>query len=232
RHLAPHRPVNDFDDNLVLSSDHMVRHTIRLTVTRMLPDALLSLMLCSSPAIEAPEIGEQICVGIPSAPVQLELHHLDAGDDPMWADGIYLLSTGDIGEVSFVLDGVGGEAYLAINGYIIAHAAVHIDPETAQPVTTTWWPEQVEYPPELIAELVQVDLPGVVADSIPQEFKCSPWAKKMLEAGKYPWSGAVVAGGAACCIGTSPSIVGCVLCAGAIGAAGEYIGDKIGDHCD
>jgi hypothetical protein len=55
------------------------------------------------------------------------------------ADGLYLLSTGDIGEVSFVIS---GEAYLAINGDIIAHAAVHLESLTDQPVTTTWWPEQ------------------------------------------------------------------------------------------
>jgi hypothetical protein len=59
------------------------------------------------------------------------------------ADGLYLLSTGDIGEVSFVIDATGsGEAYLAINGDIIAHAAVHLESLTDQPVTTTWWPEQ------------------------------------------------------------------------------------------
>lgn len=136
----------------------------------MVPEALLSPTLCSPPAIASPDVGEQICASVPPAPPRLELSQFDAGDGRMWGvDGSYLLSTGDVGEASFVIDLDGnGEAYLAINGDIVAHAIVHIDPATAQPLTTTWWPEQVEYPPELIAELIRVDLSGAIADSIPQ----------------------------------------------------------------
>lgn len=200
----------------------------------MIAEALLSLTLCSPPASVSPDTGEQICAPVPPAPRRLELTQLDAGDARMWgADGRYVLSTGDIGEVSFVIEGDGhGEAYLTINGDIIAHSAVHIDPMTAQPVTTTWWPEQVEYPPELIAELMRVDLPAIVADSIPQEFKCSGWAKTMLKAGKYLWAGAVTATAAACCFGTGVFTPGCLICAGVVGAAGEYVGDKVENHCD
>lgn len=193
---------------------------------------LLSLTLCSPPAIATPDVGEQICAPIPPVPPRLELTQLDASEDRMWgADGRYLLSTGDIGMVSLVIDGAGsGEAYLAINGDIVAHAAVHLDPATAQPVTTPWWPEQVDYSPELIAELMRVDLSAVVADSIPQEFKCSPWGRKVMKAGKYMMIGLIGASGAACCIASKG--VACVVCGAGTAIGIEGVSEFADGYCE
>lgn len=93
-------------------------------------------------------------------------------------------------------------------------------------------PATVNAAPESIAELLRVDLPAVLAESIPQEFKCSKWGKTVMRVAGVMWRAGVGAAGAACCALSSASIVGCVAC-GAGAATAMYEGTKIIDgHCD
>lgn len=199
---------------------------------------LLTVLLSSAPGGPptdiAPRDTEPICASLPPAPERIDAQPFAAtatdGTRSWGATASYLLSSGDVGEVLMVLgeDGT-GEAQLMINGEIIAQVAMELPSPDDGPVLTTWMPASVKHPPEVIAELMRVDLPAVLAESLPQEFKCSGWAKKLLKAGKYLWTGAVAAGGVTCCITVSP---GCVLCAGTAAVVGEYVHDKLENHCD
>jgi len=117
-----------------------------------------------------------------------------------------------------------------IDGEIIAHVAVALDPATHQAVTTTWHPPEVSATPEGIAEMMRIDLPAIVAESLPQEFECSAWGRKALKAGKYLWRGVVAAAELTCCAGSLG--VGCIVCTGVNVVVDTYITDKLDNHCD
>jgi hypothetical protein len=191
------------------------------------------------PANVTASVDGQVCVAAPPAPKRIDAQPFEStatdGTRSWGATATYRLSTGALGEAFMVLNDDGsGEAQLMIDGEIIAHVAIELPGSGPEPVSalTTWLPASVSASPDALAEMMQVDLPVIVAGSIPQEFKCSPWAKKMLRAGKYMWTGLVTAGIAACCAGTGVLTPGCVICAGGLGAGGAYVGDKLGDHCD
>jgi hypothetical protein len=179
------------------------------------------------PTVDPPEAAERICAPAPSTPTRIEATPFEAtradGSRSWGAEATYELSSGDIGEAFMVLDSDGsGEAQLMINGEIVAHVAVETPTSSPTPVVTSWMPESVNYSPEVIAEIMQVDLPRVLAENIPQEFKCSGWAKRALKAGKYLWAGAI----------TAAAPVGCIVCAGVAGTVGAVIYDKLENHCD
>ena len=105
-------------------------------------------------------------------------------------------------------------------------------PATGQTVTTTWHPPEASAAPEAIAEMMSVDLPLVVVDGLPQEFKCSPFGKKAMRFAGALWRAGVAAAGVTCCALTAPSLVGCAICA-AGSATGIYEGGKVIDeHCE
>jgi hypothetical protein len=205
----------------------------------MLNTALLVLTLGSPPGIQPPDVpsdlGEQVCTAIPPSPTVKDVTHFDdtnADGSRAWgAEATYELSSGDLGEAYVMIDSHGsGEGRLMINGDIIAHAAIVEDPQTLQPVTTMWWPTTADYPPEVIAEAMRVDLLAMVADSIPQEFKCSEFGKKVMKAGKYMVAGLLGAGVAGCCIVSQG--LACIACGGAA-AMGAMAGSEFADgYCD
>jgi hypothetical protein len=204
----------------------------------MVKQLLLMLTFGAAPGTLAPPIAEpddgQTCMAVPPAPAILDVSHFDytkKDGTRLWgAAASYDLSSGDVGEAFFVIGNDGaGEAYLTINGDIIAHAAIVHD-EGDSPTQTSWTPLSVTHPPEVIVELMRVDLPPLVADTIPQEFKCSPFGRKVLKAGKYLWTGLLAASGAACCIATQT--LACPACA-AGAAIGTLAGQEFADgYCD
>jgi hypothetical protein len=195
----------------------------------------LSLLFVPPDPVRPPP--DQVCVEVPPAPelmsvAPFEISTIDGARN--WgATATYRLSSADIGEAYFAINSDGsGEAQLMIDGDIIVHTAIALDAATGQPVVTTWYPATIEQPPELIAEMVRVDLPIIVAEGIPQEFKCSDWGKKVTRVASLLFRATSYAASGACCAATAPSIVGCAICAGAIGLTGDEIGDLIDEHCD
>jgi hypothetical protein len=77
---------------------------------------------------------------------------------------------------------------------------------------------------------MRVDVPGIVAGAIPQEFKCSDWGRKVMKAGRYMVGAALAATAAACCSGSLG--VGCVLCSAGAWVANEAAGEFANGYCD
>jgi hypothetical protein len=167
----------------------------------MLHQTMLLTMLLGT---AAPTESEPITNAVPPPPERIDGQPFvtSAGDGSQsWGStATYQLSTGELGETFLVVNSDGsGEAQLTVDGEIIAHVILDWPSWSAEPVLTTWYPSTLEYPPELIAEMMRVDLSVILAESIPQEFKCSAWGKKVMKAGKYMVSGLIGASGAACC---------------------------------
>lgn len=205
----------------------------------MVTQTILAASLLASSPSTSQDVGAAegpICAAVPTAPQRIEVTHWrDTADDGtriLDAAATYRLSSGDIGEAFLSIDGEGsGEAQLMINGDIIAHVAIEMPTSREGPVLTTWMPPSVDYPPELIAELIMVDLPAVLAEQMPQEFKCSPFGKKVTKAASLLFRATAYAASVVCClppIGTTT----CVVCVVGAGLAGDEIGDHIDEHCE
>ena len=156
------------------------------------------------------------------------------GERFLGADASWKLSTGDLAEAHMIIDARGtGEAYVAINGDTLAHVSLAAGElaGTAGPSLTSWTPAATDYPPEIIAELMQAQVGELMLGGmVPAEFKCSPFGKKVLKAGKYIWTGLVAAGSGVCCIATEG--IGCPVCLGA-GAVATLAGQEAADgYCD
>ena len=193
---------------------------------------LLTIVLGGSPTSHPP-LDEPVCAPVPPAPTRIASSPIaatrDDGSQSWGAVATYRLSSGDIAEAFLVIDSDGtAEAQLMIDGDVMAHAAIAMNGDT--PLVTTWYPPTLDHPPELIAEMMVVDLPAVVAESLPQEFKCSGWAKKMLAAGRYAWRGALAASTAVCCGGSVGAL--CPACLAGIAVGGMYVDHKLANHCD
>jgi hypothetical protein len=199
----------------------------------MITEALLSVTLGHAPLAIDLTVDRTICApASPAAPSRLDITRSDSSGRDFWGvEATFALSSGDIGLASFALDARGtGEATLSINDDVVAQVAVDVDVATGQLVSTSWWPDDAHHSPDLIAELMQVDLPSVVADSLPQEFKCGTWKS----VAKALWTGATVVAAYTCCAGTTaagvaPACVAC-LAGGAIG--GSLGSDAIEGLCD
>jgi hypothetical protein len=198
---------------------------------------LLTLLLGSAPGpLEAPA-SNQICSPLPAEPHRIDTHpfaNTAADGAQTWGvDATYQLSSGDTGEAFLVIDSEGaGEAQLMINGEIIAHVAMESPTSSEGPVFTTWMPQTVNAAPELIAEMMGVDLPAVLVESIPQEFKCSAFGKKAVKWSAALFRAATFGAGAACCVLSAPSLVGCVVCQAGVGTFRHYGGKALDEHCD
>ena len=196
--------------------------------------ALLGAAPPESPAnVTAPADG-QVCVTAPPAPERIDAQPFQStaadGTRSWGATATYRLSTGDLGEAFMVLDDDGsGEAQLMIDGEIIAHAAVTVDSD-GQLIVTTWQPSSMSHSPAALAEMMQVDLPGIVAGSLPQEFKCSDWGRKVMKAGKYMAVGLIGAGMAACCIASQG--LACIACGGATAVGTLGVIEFADGYCD
>ena len=179
----------------------------------------------------------QLSTPIPLAPSHADVSYFDdvrADGSLVWgAQATYELSTGDVGEIYVVIDSGGtGEAYLAINGDIVAHASVSDDAVAGSggPTTIDWSPAQLDYSAELLAELMQGPAAGMMINRmIPQEFKCSDFGKKAVKGAKYAWFAVTGALTAACC-GTLT--VGCLVCAGSAAAAAGAGADALDEYCE
>jgi hypothetical protein len=201
----------------------------------MLTIAILTLALGSPSGVDSVNAG--ICLPVPVEPT---LEDVDPFSDTradggrIWgATATYSLSSGDTGEAFLVIDSAGvGEAQIVINEIVVAHTAIIIDPATGQPVVTTWYPASVNLPPEVIAEMIRVDLPVIVAEQIPEEFKCSPWGQKVTKVASVLFRATAYAAGGACCAATSASIVGCAICAAGSGVAADEVGKALDNYCD
>jgi len=78
--------------------------------------------------------------------------------------------------------------------------------------------------------MMQIDLPGIVAGSLPQEFKCSAWGRKVMKAGRYMVGAALAATTAACCIASQG--IACVACAAGAWVGNEAAGEFANGYCD
>jgi hypothetical protein len=170
-------------------------------------------------------------------PTRLELqqHEADAPDGTRtWtSEAKYRLSTGETGQAWVVLDSDGtGEVQLLIAGEIIAHVAVASDPVSGELTTTSWYPPAVDHAPDVLTEMMIIDLPTALAGQIPQEFQCSPFGAKATRAAAMLFRAASYATVGICCAGASATIVGCGACAAAVGLAGHEIGKALDEHCD
>ena len=70
-----------------------------------------------------------------------------------------------------------------------------------------------------------------LAEQMPQEFKCSPFGKKVTKAASLLFRATAYAASVVCClppIGTTT----CVVCVVGAGLAGDEIGDHIDEHCE
>lgn len=199
---------------------------------------LTSILAFNPPPGTPPEWSEQpgqLCTPIPPAPSYVDVSYFDdarADGSYVWgAEATYELSTGDLGEMYIVIDSGGaGEAYLAINGNIVAHASVSPDDAVSGGPTAAWWSSpQLNYSAELLAELMQGPAAGMINRMIPQEFKCSPFGKKAVKGAKYAWFAVTGALTAACC-GTLT--VGCLVCAGGAAAAAGAGADALDEYCE
>ncbi|MFO7566892.1 MAG: hypothetical protein R6X02_29885 [Enhygromyxa sp.] len=205
----------------------------------MLTTALLTLALFS-PSETAPgvdDVDAALCLPIPAKPVVKEVEPFSEvradGSRSLGAIATYSLSSGDTGEAFLVIDSTGiGEAQIMINGTIVAQASIADDPAMGRAVVTTWYPADVNFPPEVIAEMIRVDLPAILAEQIPQEFKCSGWGQKVTKAASVLFRATAYAAGGACCAATGASIVGCAICAAGSGVVADEVGKVIDNHCD
>lgn len=211
------------------------RPSSRRTLVVMLSESiLLTLIISASPDSVAPPPAE-VCASVPESPTRIGSQPFSStaadGTQTWGAEATYQISSGEVGEALMAIDSDGtGEVQLMIDGEIIAHVAVAIDSATGQPVTTTWHPPEVSASPEAIAELLRVDLPAIVAGSLPQEFKCSAWGRKVMKAGRYMVGAGLAAATAACCVVSQG--VACFACAAGGWTANEAAGEFADGYCD
>ena len=206
-----------------------------LSLVVVIPKAiLLTLGFATSPDSVAPPI-EQVCAPVAPRPERVDAQPFSStaadGTQTWGATTTYQLSTGELGEAFMVVDSKGaGEVQLMIDGEIIAHVEISLEPATGQPVTTTWHPPEVTVAPEAIAEAMWIDLPTIVAGTIPQEFKCSAWGRKVMKAGRYMVGAGLAASAAACCLASQG--VACLACAGGAWVVNEAAGEFANGYCD
>jgi|SRR5690606_16180686 len=197
---------------------------------------LLTTLLGNAPDSHAPQADPApICVALPPAPEHIDSQPFTStatGGSQAWGStATYRLSTGETGEAFMLVNSdASGEAQLMVDGEIIAHVAVDWPTSSPGPIVTTWYSPSVSATPEAIAEMMRVDLPLIVADQLPQEFKCSDWGRKVMKAGKYMALGLIGAGAAACCIASQG--FACVACGGASMAGGVAVVEFADGYCD
>lgn len=180
---------------------------------------------------ESPEL---VCAPQPTTPSEFDISYFDetrADGSQVWGVEVaYILSSGDAGDAFLTIDEDGnGEAYLAIDGDIVAHTSLTHDPRTGWPTLTSWSPPDLDHAPELIAESMQIPMGLAINRMFPQEFKCSPFGKQVVKAAKYLWIGATFAAGATCCVTVSAT---CYLCGVSMALAGEAGAEALDKHCD
>jgi hypothetical protein len=197
----------------------------------------MALLGIGLPADVAAPSGGQVCVTTPAAPKRVDAQPFEStaidGTRTWGATATYQLSTGALGEAFMVLSDDGsGEAQFMIDGEIIAHVAIESPGSGPEPVSalTTWLPASVSASPDAIAEMMQVDLPVIVAGSIPQEFKCSDWGRKVMKAGRYIVGAGLAAAAGACCAASKG--LACSACAAGAWTANEAVGEFANGYCD
>jgi len=126
--------------SIVWKRGPMGRPQGRIRVSWMIATTLALSLFLSAPDAMTP--AEVVGAPLPAAPRRVDVQQFaDTRTDgsQVWgAAATYDLSSGDSGEAFLVIDSEGtGEAQLLINGDIVAHVSIALDPTTAQPVTTT-----------------------------------------------------------------------------------------------
>ncbi|PRQ04250.1 hypothetical protein ENSA5_08990 [Enhygromyxa salina] len=146
-----------------------------------------------------------------------------------WASVTYELPSGEIAEavMSVDLQTASGEAWVSVDGELIADATLAAD----APGVETWSTTEHPLAPAVLDGLQASGAADLMFDQFlggPMEFPCSKWGKAVLRAGKYIWVGAVAATAAVCC-GAVASCPACMTAGAVTSLAGT---EALDGYCD
>jgi hypothetical protein len=163
-------------------------------------------------------------VDVDDEPTILEVDAEEAtqpdGRRARWTSVTYQLSSGQIAEAFVEVDEQGhGEAMIHVDGEPLLHATTG---------GSTWVAPEIDLPPEVIVQLVSVDIANQVFAGVvhePLKGPCSKWVR----AAKYAWLAAIGVAEVICCSGAP--IAGCVVCTGLAVVAAAAGDDIEEDYC-